>query len=77
MTPGTIRSLQREIELEHLGDTDIALAVWSTDNAQQVLAIVERFRAAGVPLILVDEGKAALRSTDGFHPCAPGYDPLP
>jgi hypothetical protein len=35
-----------------------AWATWSSANADETLAIIERFRAAGVPLVLVDEEKA-------------------
>lgn len=70
-TRGTIPSLQHDIERKLLSDHDIALAAWSTDDAHQTLAIVERFRTAGVSLILVDEGKPEFRSDHGLHRCEP------
>jgi hypothetical protein len=75
-THGTISSLKHDIERQLLPDRGIALAAWSTDDAYQALGMVERFRAAGVPLILVNEGKAELRSTDRFHGCEPREDPI-
>jgi hypothetical protein len=51
------------------------LAAWSTDDAHQALAIIERFRAAGISLLLVDDRQRTLRSVDGRHGCAPGRPP--
>ena len=72
---GAIISLQGLVQRGTLTERSIALAAWSTDNAHQALAIVERFRTSGISLLLVDDGQRTLRSVDGLHGCAPGRPP--
>ena len=71
---GIVPSLQHDIERQMIGYHGIAWAAWSTDDAHQTLAIIDRFRAAGVPLILVDEQKPEPRSSYGLHPCEPRWE---
>jgi hypothetical protein len=74
-TRGTIASLQHDVQRALLPPMGIAWAAWATDDARRTLAIIEQFRAAGVPLLLVDEGRPERRSTDGLHACEPRDDP--
>ena len=70
---GTISSLHDMLQvLEH---QSVALAAWSTDDAHQALAIIQRFHTAGISLLLVDDGQRTLRAVDGHHGCAPGLPP--
>jgi len=66
---GTITSLQHVQRRHDLEEHSFAWAAWSGDDAHQTLATIQRFQHAGVPLVLVDEGKAVARSTDGLHGC--------
>jgi hypothetical protein len=71
---GTITSLQH-LQRMQLEEHSFAWAAWSSDDAHQTLATIQRFQDAGVPLVLVDEGKADARSTNGLHGCEPRDDP--